>query len=51
MGEQVTILKTELECLQNAQLLLDCLEEVGVDNWDGWGEALQLRDKYLEDEK
>jgi len=30
--------------------MLQCLENAGVDNWDGWGEALSMMDKDEDDE-
>ena len=28
--------------------LLEALRQVGVDNWEGWGDALELRDSWKE---
>ncbi len=39
--EQVTINKNEYDNLVLDQMLLDCLYAGGVDNWDGFGDALE----------
>ena len=42
-GEMVTIPRYEYERLQKDSDWLGCLEEAGVDNWDGYGEAIAIR--------
>jgi hypothetical protein len=44
--EQVTITKDRYEELLKFERLLAALEQAGVDNWEGYGEATQT----LEDE-
>lgn len=44
--ETITITKTEYEELLAAQRWVDCLEGAGVDNWEGYDEAVNL---YQED--
>ena len=44
--ETITISKTEYEELLGAQRWVDCLEGAGVDNWEGYDEAVEL---YQED--
>lgn len=46
--ETVTIPKAEYEKLLEDQFWLECLESAGVDNWDGYDEAIQL---FKEDEE
>lgn len=42
----VKITQTRLDYLEERAEFLNCLEAVGVDNWDGYGEAHQmLRDE------
>lgn len=38
----------EYEELQDAQLMLDCLETAGVDNWDGYQDAMREYRKIQE---
>lgn len=40
--ETVTIPKEEYEELLESQQWLDCLENAGVDNWDGLSYAIEL---------
>ena len=42
MEETVTISKKEYESLLKDQKLLQCLQEVGVDNWMGYDCAIEL---------
>ena len=46
--ENVTITLKEYESLNDSLRWLDCLELAGVDNWDGYEEAL---DRYNETEE
>jgi hypothetical protein len=45
--EMVTITREEYEELRDRDRLLTCLENAGVDNWDGWDTAI---DEYNEEE-
>ena len=38
----VTISRALHDSLMKDSDLLACLEAAGVDNWDGWGEALRM---------
>lgn len=42
MGETVTITKEEYERLVRDSELLGCLEACGVDNWNGWDDAMEM---------
>ncbi len=42
----VTITKEEYDNLLNASTWLECLEDAGVDNWEGIGEAWDLLEQY-----
>ena len=39
--EDVTITAKEFDSLTRAAFFLDCLENSGVDNWDGWEYAME----------
>ena len=41
-NETVTISKKDYEKLIEDQFWLNCLESAGVDNWDGYDEAIEL---------
>jgi hypothetical protein len=41
--EMITITKAEYDQLCKDQFWLQCLEDAGVDNWEGIEEAIQLR--------
>jgi hypothetical protein len=41
----------EYEELQDAQLMLQCLENAGVDNWDGYSEALREYNSFQENQE
>ena len=40
--ESVVISKKEYNKLKKDSKFLDCLMELGVDNWDGWSDAWKL---------
>jgi hypothetical protein len=47
--EMVTISKAEYESLLKDSELLSCLEAVGVDNWCGWDDAMEMfNEEYSE---
>lgn len=49
MGDDtVTITVVEYEKLLDKAALLECLEACGVDNWCGYGEAIEM---YTEEDK
>jgi len=41
-AEEVTISKREYETLKLAQRKLEALRAAGVDNWEGYSEAIRL---------
>lgn len=42
MEESITISKKEYDSLKDSALLLQALEQSGVDNWDWYGDAMDL---------
>lgn len=42
MEETITIPKAEYDRLIRDSELLGCLEACGVDNWGGWGDAIEM---------
>ncbi len=42
MPKEVTISREEYEELFDSQQKLHALEAAGVDNWDGWDEAMEI---------
>jgi len=42
MEETITIPLSEYKRLQRSELKLECLEGAGVDNWQGWDEAMSM---------
>lgn len=51
MNETVTIPLEEYNFLKKSALWLTCLENAGVDNWEGWDYAVDLLDEYGNDQK
>lgn len=49
--ETITILKSEYEKLKEDQIFLDCLQCSGVDNWEGYGEAVDIFDEQMRNNK
>lgn len=47
--ETVTISKAEYEELLNDSLFLGCLKSAGVDNWDGYDDAIDEFDRLSYD--
>ena len=45
MEETVTISKKEYESLLEDQKLLICLQNAGVDNWEGYDYALEMMEE------
>ena len=41
-AESITIQASEYYQLRNDAFLLSCLRQAGVDNWEGWGSAMEL---------
>lgn len=49
--EMITITKAEYKRLKDRSFWLECLEDAGVDNWQGMEEAIDIRREALgEDE-
>ena len=48
--QQITIPLDEYHSLLNDSHILACLEDAGVDNWEGYGEAMKLVRKGEEDD-
>ena len=42
MEETITISKKEYAKLLKDQWLLECLKDAGVDNWEGYDEAVRM---------
>lgn len=42
MDKNITITKKEYERLIDADLFLNCLKACGVDNWQGYGDAVDM---------
>jgi hypothetical protein len=51
IGIRIDYLKSKIELLEKSDLKLQCLEQAGVDNWDGWDDAMEIYYEYLEDKK
>lgn len=49
--EEIKMLKIEIEELKDRDFLLRCLEAHGVDNWDGWDDAMEMYRAGVEDEE
>ena len=43
---EIVIDKLEYEKLLSAYVMLQCLKDVGVDNWDGYDYAVELYRKW-----
>lgn len=44
----IIISEEDLAELENDSLFLDCLKEAGVDNWDGYDNAINLFNEYCD---
>lgn len=51
MTEKISIDKKYYDTLKRAMALLQCLQECGVDNWEGYSEAQQLFAEMYPDEE
>lgn len=45
--EIINNLYQKINQLENELLFLHCLQEMGIDNWSGYGDAQVLYDEYL----
>lgn len=48
--KKISISEEEYEALLNDSILLNCLQMMGVDNWDGYDEAIEQYNEILEQE-
>lgn len=49
--KKISISEEEYEALLNDSILLNCLQMMGVDNWDGYDEAIEQYNEILEQEE
>lgn len=49
-GLMVTISEEEYNYMQSELAFLSCLRAVGVDNWQGYGDAWELYEEEYEEE-
>ena len=48
--KKISISEEEYEALLNDSIFLNCLQMMGVDNWDGYDEAIEQYNEILEQE-
>ena len=48
--KKISISEEEYETLLNDSIFLNCLQMMGVDNWDGYDEAIEQYNEILEQE-
>jgi hypothetical protein len=48
--KKISISEEEYEALLCDSILLNCLQMMGVDNWDGYDEAIEQYNEILEQE-
>ena len=51
MEEMVTITKTEYDNLKEDLSWLQCLEIAGVDNWEGYDQAIDIKYRRMQKAK
>jgi len=51
MEETITIPLSEYKRLLRSELKLECLEGAGVDNWQGWDDAMDMMREALAEEE
>jgi hypothetical protein len=51
MGEMITITKEEYDELIYDQMKLIALEGAGVDNWEGWDDAMEILEEMKKEEE
>ena len=49
--KKISISEEEYDSLLNDSILLNCLQMMGVNNWDGYDEALEQYYEILEQEE
>ena len=45
--KKISISEEEYETLLNDSIFLNCLQMMGVDNWDGYGDAIEQYQEIL----
>ena len=49
--KKITISEEEYDSLLKDSILLNCLQMMGVDNWDGYDEAIEQYNEIMEQEE
>jgi hypothetical protein len=49
--KKISISEEEYDSLLKDSILLNCLQMMGVDNWDGYDEAIEQYNEILEQEE
>ena len=49
--KKISISEEEYETLLNDSILLNCLQMMGVDNWDGYGDAIEQYQEIVQEEE
>lgn len=49
--KKISISEEEYETLLNDSIFLNCLQMMGVDNWDGYDEAIEQYNEILQQEE
>ena len=49
--KKISISKEEYDSLLKDSILLNCLQMMGVDNWDGYGDAIEQYQEILQQEE
>ena len=49
--KKISISEEEYEALLNDSILLNCLQMMGVDNWDGYGDAIEQYQEIVQEEE
>ena len=49
--KKITISEEEYDSLLKDSILLNCLQMTGVDNWDGYDEAIEQYNEIMEQEE
>lgn len=49
--KKISISEEEYDSLLKDSILLNCLQMMGVDNWDGYGDAIEQYQEILQQEE
>ena len=49
--KKISISEEEYEALLNDSILLNCLQMMGVDNWDGYDDAIEQYQEIVQEEE